>query len=362
MIFKRCKCGSPEKCNHPYQYDFIIEGRSYRKSTRTANKQLAQRIEDRRRIAVLDGKDNEQSGKPILLSAHVKDYIAFTKTKNATADKDPLVLQKLIDVIGDMPLKNVSPFNIEQWRSVRVREVSRSSVDREQHIIQGCFTLAVRWKRLARSPFADKAVGYYNEKTGRLRVLSDEELARLLRDGDPTVALICRVTLECLPRLSEVLNLHRDHFGPGWIETRRKGGSVGKVTISRDLLQQLRDRIDPTSGLVFPSERHPERPVGVATMSQRIARELRRLGIKGATHHTMRHTGVTLMLEAGRNPRAIQKLAGWQSLRMLERYGHARDAELNLAVTGNAAHLAALQSEATGAATQTIEAVANDRG
>jgi len=46
----------------------------------------------------------------------------------------------------------------------------------------------------------------------------------------------------------------------------------------------------------------------------------------------MRHTGITLMLEAGVNPRAIQKLAGWTSLRMLERYGHVRDAELQRAV------------------------------
>jgi hypothetical protein len=39
------------------------------------------------------------------------------------------------------------------------------------------------------------------------------------------------------------------------------------------------------------------------------------------------------MLEAGVNPRVIQKLAGWTSLRMLERYGHIRDAEAQRAVT-----------------------------
>jgi hypothetical protein len=48
----------------------------------------------------------------------------------------------------------------------------------------------------------------------------------------------------------------------------------------------------------------------------------------------MRHTGVTLMLEAGVNPRAIQTLAVWTTLRMLERYGHARDAEMRRGVAG----------------------------
>jgi hypothetical protein len=46
----------------------------------------------------------------------------------------------------------------------------------------------------------------------------------------------------------------------------------------------------------------------------------------------MRHTGTTFMLEAGVYPRAIQKLVGWTSMRMLERYGHVRDAELQRAV------------------------------
>jgi len=50
----------------------------------------------------------------------------------------------------------------------------------------------------------------------------------------------------------------------------------------------------------------------------------------------MRHTGVTLMLEAGINPRVIQHLAGWTTMRMLERYGHIRDAEMARAVQATA--------------------------
>jgi site-specific recombinase XerD len=53
----------------------------------------------------------------------------------------------------------------------------------------------------------------------------------------------------------------------------------------------------------------------------------------------MRHTGVTLMLEHGINPRVIQFLAGWTSMRMLDRYGHVRDTEIRRAVTANAEHL-----------------------
>jgi integrase len=92
----------------------------------------------------------------------------------------------------------------------------------------------------------------------------------------------------------------------------------------------------------------PGEPLTQQAATNKIRRELARLGIIGASHHTMRHTGVTLMLEAGVNPRTIQRLAGWTSLRMLERYGHARDAEARRAVSTMHDKLeAAIQSTST---------------
>ena len=60
--------------------------------------------------------------------------------------------------------------------------------------------------------------------------------------------------------------------------------------------------------------------------------------------------------ECGISPIAIKEYAGWTSLRMLERYGHLRDAELLRATHGTAARNnaafveAARQAEAAAAA------------
>jgi site-specific recombinase XerD len=75
-----------------------------------------------------------------------------------------------------------------------------------------------------------------------------------------------------------------------------------------------------------------EPPTQEATSLQ-ITRVMRRLGLEAYRITPMRHTGVTLMLEAGVNPRVIQKLAGRTTLRMLDRYDQARDAEAQRAVT-----------------------------
>ena len=105
-----------------------------------------------------------------------------------------------------------------------------------------------------------------------------------------------------------------------------------------ELRTALLARCHSRSGYVF-GEGDKGEPPTQQTASNRVIRAADALGLTGVSHHTMRHTGVTLMLEHGINPRVIQFLAGWSSLRMLERYGHVRDTEVRRAVTANAERL-----------------------
>jgi len=162
----------------------------------------------------------------------------------------------------------------------------------------------------------------------------------------PFVALLCRVTLISLSRLSEVLALRREHLGGSWMEVRQKGGRVHRIALPDDLCGLLLNHCH-SSGYIF-GEGPRGNPPTQQTASNRVLRALAALGLPGVTHHTMRHTGVTLMLDGGANPRAIRKLAGWTTLRMLERYGHVRDAEVRRAMTANADYL---QQAATRTAT-----------
>ncbi len=61
-------------------------------------------------------------------------------------------------------------------------------------------------------------------------------------------------------------------------------------------------------------------------------RVMARLGIRDASHHTLRHTGASFMLADGISVRVVQEIGGWTSLRMLERYTHPTDAEKRRAV------------------------------
>jgi integrase len=342
-LFKRCGCKDPVRCRHPLWFLFRLDRQRYRESTHTANRTLAERIAQKRKLAVLEGKAGLRRQKPVRLSEHVKAYVAHTAKTNSTSYKDRAVLDTFIASVGDRPIDEVSPFHVERWKQERASDVSKSTVNRELNIIRGCFSRAVDWGRLALSPL--RSVKVYKVDDSRIRVLNDDELSMVLT-APADVALLCRVTLISLNRISEVLGLRRQHLGASWMEVRRKGGRVHRIALPEDLRVSLLERSAP-SGYIFGEGPQGE-PPSQQTASNRVIRTLASLGLSGVTHHTMRHTGVTLMLEAGINPRVIQLLAGWTSLRMLERYGHTRDTEIRRAVESNADRL---QQAATKTAT-----------
>jgi site-specific recombinase XerD len=127
------------------------------------------------------------------------------------------------------------------------------------------------------------------------------------------------------------------------------------VALPDELRTALLDRCHKRFGYVFGEGEEGDPPTQ-QTASNRVIRAMDALGLAEVSHHTMRHTGVTLMLEHGINPRVIQFLAGWTSLRMLERYGRVRDTEVRRAVTANADRL---NTAATKTATAEKSAASN---
>jgi integrase len=342
MLYKRCGCERQEKCKHAYIYRFELNGVQYRKSTKTPNRILADKLETKRRAAILENRELPNL-KPVRLAAHITAYCTHTKTANRTAYKDESVLDRFLEVVGDRQLLEITPFHFDRWKTERSKEVSRSTVNREMNILRGCFRMAVDWSHLAENP--TKPVKDFRVDDQRIRVLTDDELRTVLAIPDPFVVLVCRATLESLARISELLNLRISHIGTGWVEMRKKGGKVSRVPVTPELRTALLARAAP-SGYIF-GEGAAGRPPTQQTASQRVFRALQTAGVLDASHHTMRHTGVTLMLEQGINPQTVKHLAGWSSMRMLERYGHARDAESVRATRSMSSYLDAVTKTVT---------------
>ena len=97
-----------------------------------------------------------------------------------------------------------------------------------------------------------------------------------------------------------------------------KNNRVRKVPITPALRRALLARAHP-SGYVFGRDPDGVPPRGEVASVQ-FCRLAHRLGFEDVSHHTLRHTGASVMLASGASLRAVQEIGGWTSLRMLERY------------------------------------------
>jgi integrase len=356
-LFKRCACPTSARCPHPFWVRFRLHSQEYRRSTKTANRVQAQRIATVRQAAVLEGREGLRKARSVKLSEHIKAYVAFTAKTNRTSYKDGDVLARLLADVGDRRLSDVSPFHLEKWKAGRAKVVAPATVNRELNIVRGCFSRAVDWDRLVKSPM--RSVKPYRVDNIRLRLLSDAEAARLLsvdataraftaaaeartrtrlnRGFVADLQLMARTTLVTLLRLSEVLALRREDVrATELVVVNSKSGKGRKVPVPADLQALLLERCH-SSGAVFGRGEDGIQPTAAA-VSVAFARWMTLLKLSGVSHHTCRHTGASNMLRDGASPRAVQLIGGWTSLRMVERYCHVTDDELHKAVSLASTH------------------------
>ena len=377
-LYHRCACPNnlEADCQHPWSYKFMYDGRVYRKGTKQTNRTKAAQVEIKAHAKLLEEGAGLVKAKAPRLKPHLEDYLAWARADHpATADeKDARILlppppldtaatvdkrrpargPSFLDVVGDKRLDHIGPFDIERWRTARLKvtirggaTVSRSTVNRDLHIIRGVFTKAIEWKRLKVSP-VDAVEAWETDET-EIQVLTDAERAVVLTELPAPFSTYCEVTLEALLRIQEVLLLRRTDLGDASIQRRLKGGKVRTIPVSRALIATLRGylRTDEQDYVFADAAGDPPKPRSTASL---MTKALRAVGLPHVHHHVMRHTGVTDMLEDGINPKAIMQYAGWTSLRMLERYGHLRDAELQRATAGTAARNRAAVAAAAAAA------------
>jgi integrase len=295
-------------------------------------------------VAVLEGREGLRQPKPTKLSAHVTAYVAHTEKTNRSSNKDQRVLDAFVASVGDRWLADVSPFHVERWKRERTEQVSQSTVNRELNIVRGCFSRAVEWGRIGVSPL--RTVKPYRVDNVRLRICRPEDIKTLLAGAPRDLALLARLTLESLPRLSEALALRREDLGPTYATIlNSKSGRSRRVPLTPELRADLLARCHP-KGFIFGLGKDGM-PPRQAAVSVAFTRLIRALGLSDISHHTLRHTGATVMVAHGVSLRAVQTIGGWSSLRMVERYAHVTDEELQRAVRITHAHTEGATNEAT---------------
>jgi integrase/recombinase XerD len=158
-------------------------------------------------------------------------------------------------------------------------------------------------------------------------------------------AAILRVLLHNALRLDELLGADLADLGrhPGresvhdTLTIRRKGGRRARIALApatidalRQYLQERADREDVApqnlSGALFASgSGRPLTPKAIWELVQRTARHAGIATWSKLSPHSLRHTAITLALDAGAPLRDVQDFAGHRDARTTRRYDRARE-------------------------------------
>ena len=264
-----------------------------------------------------------------LAELYMDDY---AKANKKSWRSDFYALKSLLTpFFGGMRLKDISPLEVEKYRAVRLRSVSKSSTNREMALLKVMFNLAIDWGFVSENPL--RKVKMFSEKDNlKERVLTEDEEARLLAASAPHLRPIITGLLTTGARRSELMALRwiSVDFERGTVLlTKTKAGRNRVIPINAELhevLTALKSR--SKSEYVFTGpEGRPVKSVRGAFVSA-----CRRAGLKGLRLHDLRHTFATRLIRRGVDIITVQSLLGHSSVTTTQRYTHSGELEKREAV------------------------------
>ena len=240
-------------------------------------------------------------------------------------------------LLGQRLLREISGEDLRHIQSRMVAKKSRSphTINRYFAALRRFLNLAIAEGLLPNNPV--KGVKFFPEPVGRLRFLTDAEIARLRERLSPEHWSLVAFSLETGLRLSEQFHARWDcvNMEQGILTIPlSKSGKTRHVILSEAAQSILQNLSTWTySPFLFPSPLNAGQPLQGRNFVVKVYEPaLNQAGIQGATWHTLRHTFASRAVMAGVDIRSIQELMGHSTITMTMRYTHLSPTHLRTAV------------------------------
>jgi integrase len=326
-----------------YYFEFVHNGRRYCRSTKVKNQRDAGDIERAYRTALAKGDVG------IVERKKVPTFQEFTKTfldavRVRSADKPRTVAfyedrtKRLLKYrpLREARLDAIDEALIERYVTLRREVVKPVSCNLELATLRRALRLAEDWKLIVKAPRVRLLKGVQP----RTFVLSHQEEAEYLAACPPLLRDAASLMLDTGLRIGEALNLRWEdiRFEPtgaakfGSVKVRagksRNALRTLSLTVRASAILSARRKAS-TSPFVFPG-RSADTAMLVTSMNHLHSR-VREPIVNGKKQrafseefvlHSLRHTFLTRLGEAGADAFTIMRLAGHSSVVMSQRYVH----------------------------------------
>ena len=262
----------------------------------------------------------------------------------------------LVPFFGGIPLTKISGFDVERYKKQRCEEkavkskvkgqgptykesgAAAGTINRELAVLSHLFNKAVEWGWIGHVP---ARIRRFKEDSGRITYLTVEQAASLVEcskhDDSPQIYPFILIALETSMRLMEILSIRKENVDVKrrriFIPNAKAGPREQPITphLAEFLSGHIAALPNGTSWL-FPS------PAAKDGHTTNIRNPFRRV-VKAAdldpdrvVRHTLRHTAITHLVQAGVDLPTIKRISGHKTLVMVERYAHANGEHIGAAM------------------------------
>jgi integrase len=310
------------RSNGIYYLAKTLNGRRVWESTGTRNKAEALRY--------LTQKQKPTPQQPSLkLSQFQTQVLSYARTNVApsTVVLYGYALRDLIRLVGDHPLSDYTPQMVEQFKVLRLEEVSAVKVNIDFRTLRAAFSLAVKWSLIADNPF--KRCRQLRIPPKRPVYLTPEEYHKLIAViNKDWFKEIVRFAVTTMMRVGEIVNLkwesvdleRRIFFVENSADFRTKTRK-SRVLPMDEWIFDLLKRKERISNLVFTFPDGKRLLVGY--VSSRFKKYVLKAAIRHDIHfHSLRHTGATWLVQNAVPIYTVQQILGHSTIQMTQVYSH----------------------------------------
>jgi integrase len=304
MIFKR---------GGHYHYQFQIEGRRYRGSTKSTNKAEALRLEAAKRMACLQGPALQ--GEDLPFDAALDRFLSWAgnHVKARTRQRYGVSARRLVAYFKAVRMDHMSTQLVEEFKTVRAGECSLAGVNRDL----ACLRTFRNWCIRMSYPIAPFHVQLFPERPGNMRIVSYGEEKAYLERADSLLRDVATIMLDTGMRPGEVFAACGEHVN---LEKRYIAIPAGKTIFARRTIPLTNRACSVLGGMWKPGKLFE----GLATnqVVMRRHKELcRSFGFEFRLYD-FRHTYGTRMAMAGVDLMTLRELMGHSSITITQRYCH----------------------------------------
>lgn len=342
MVFKRQRS--------PYwYYRFMRNGVPVYVNTKQKNKDTAKEMESVHRTKLAKGEAGirDRKSTPTLKSFQDR-FTSFVETRNAgkprTVEFYKLMFRNLLTfpTLANQRLDRIDEGLIEKYVQQRRAQIVRSkengqkispaAVNRELATLRRAMRLAQEWNVIDRVPRIRMLPGEHNREF----VLSGENEPTYVRACPSPLNDVAQLILDTALRVGEALALRWTDIALqpstgkkfGYVQIRSGKSKNAKRTVSltaRATETLSKRKVESISDLVFPGE-SLEKPFLNTSLAHQHAEVRATLDLpKEFVIHSLRHTALTRLGEAGADAFTIMRIAGHSSITVSQRYVHPSD-------------------------------------